>query len=157
MLSLRSLTLLRSLTVFLPSTKEAAYEKISTQYGTFLFHQRLFLLKEKPFEVDDGLAEKLLKTGRFTELQAVVAEEMSFMPQSEETEDVPVETENQEEDKEPEEDLTAAKVAKMRNDELIALAERKGINLDGCKKHDEYVERIQGALGLVDFSALNWD
>mgnify|MGYP000727243197 CR=1 FL=1 len=41
----------------------------------------------------------------------------------------------------------------MRNDELIALAERKGINLDGCKKHDEYVERIQGALGLVDFSA----
>ena len=95
-------------------------------------------VKEKPFEVDDGLAEKLLKTGRFTELQAVVAEEMSFMPQSEE-------------------DLTAAKVAKMRNDELIALAERKGINLDGCKKHDEYVERIQGALGLVDFSALNWD
>ena len=58
-------------------------------------------VKEKPFEVDDGLAEKLLKTGRFTELQAVVAEEMSFMPQSEETEDVPVETENQEEDKEP--------------------------------------------------------
>ena len=114
-------------------------------------------VKEKPFEVDDGLAEKLLKTGRFTELQAVVAEDMSFMPQSEETEDVPVETENQEEDKEPEEDLTAAKVAKMRNDELIALAERKGINLDGCKKHDEYVERIQGALGLVDFSALNWD
>ena len=103
-------------------------------------------VKEKPFEVDDGLAEKLLKTGRFTELQAVVAEEMSFMPQSEETEDTPVET-----------DLTAAKVAKMRNEELIALAERKGINLDGCKKHDEYVERIQGALGLVDFSALNWD
>lgn len=118
-------------------------------------------VKEKPFEVDEVLAEQLLKTGRFTELQAVVAEEMSFMPQSEETEDTPVETENQEEDKEPdkepEEDLTAAKVAKMKNDELIALAERKGINLDGCKKHDEYVERIQGALGLVDFSALNWD
>lgn len=113
-------------------------------------------IKEKPFEVDEVLAEQLLKTGRFTELQAVVAEEMSF-PQSEETEDTPVETENQEEDKEPEEDLTAAKVAKMRNEELIALAERKGINLDGCKKHDEYVERIQGALGLVDFSALNWD
>lgn len=117
-------------------------------------------IKEKPFEVDEVLAEQLLKTGRFTELQAVVAEEMSF-PQSEETEDTPVETENQEEDKEPdkepEEDLTAAKVAKMKNDELIALAERKGINLDGCKKHDEYVERIQGALGLVDFSALNWD
>lgn len=118
-------------------------------------------VKEKPFEVDEVLAEQLLKTGRFTELQAVVAEEMSFMPQSEETEDTPVETENQEEDKEldkePEEDLTAAKVAKMKNDELIALAERKGINLDGCKKHDEYVERIQGALGIVDFSALNWD
>lgn len=118
-------------------------------------------VKEKPFEVDEVLAEQLLKTGRFTELQAVVAKEMSFMPQSEETEDTPVETEDQEEDKEPdkepEEDLTAAKVAKMKNDELIALAERKGINLDGCKKHDEYVERIQGALGLVDFSALNWD
>lgn len=114
-------------------------------------------VKEKPFEVADVLAEQLLKTGRFTELQAKVAEEIPFMSQSEETDETPVDTENQEEDKEPEEELTAAKVAKMRNEELIALAERKGINLDGCKKHDEYVERIQGALGLVDFSQLNWD
>ena len=114
-------------------------------------------VKEKPFEVDDGLAEQLLKTGRFTALQAVAAEEIQLMPQNDETEGAPVETENPEVDKEPEEELTAAKVAKMRNEELIALAERKGINLDGCKKHDEYVERIQGALGLVDFSALNWD
>ena len=114
-------------------------------------------VKEKPFEVADVLAEQLLKTGRFTELRAVAAEEIPFMSQSEETDETPVDTENQEEDKEPEEELTAAKVAKMRNEELIALAERKGINLDGCKKHDEYVERIQGALGLVDFSQLNWD
>ena len=114
-------------------------------------------VKEKPFEVEDGLAEQLLKTGRFTELQTAVAKEIPFMQQGEETDETPVDTENQEEDKEPEEKLTAAKVAKMRNEELIALAERKDINLDGCKKHDEYVERIQGALGLVDFSALNWD
>ncbi len=114
-------------------------------------------VKEKPFEVEDELAEQLLKTGRFTELQAVAAEEIPFMPQGEETDETPVDTENQEVDKEPEEELTAAKVAKMRNEELIALAERKGINLDGCKKHDEYAERIQGALGLVDFSELNWD
>lgn len=111
----------------------------------------------KPFEVEDGLAEQLLKTGRFTALQTKVAEEIPFMPQSEEPDETPVDTENQEEDKKPEEELTAAKIAKMRNEELIALAERKGINLDGCKKHDEYVERIQGALGLVNFEELNWD
>lgn len=114
-------------------------------------------VKEKPFEVEDELAEQLLNTGRFTELRAVAAEEIQLMPQNDEAEGTPVETENPEVDKEPEEELTAAKVAKMRNEELIALAERKGINLDGCKKHDEYVERIQGALGLVDFSELNWD
>ena len=42
----------------------------------------------------------------------------------------------------------------MRNADLLALAEEKNISLEGCSKHDEYVERIDGALGLVDFSKL---
>ena len=53
-----------------------------------------------------------------------------------------------------EDGLTASKVSQMRNADLLALAEEKNISLEGCSKHDEYVERINGALGLVDFSKL---
>ena len=53
-----------------------------------------------------------------------------------------------------EDGLTASKVSHMRNADLLALAEEKNISLEGCSKHDEYVERINGALGLVDFSKL---
>ena len=55
---------------------------------------------------------------------------------------------------EVEDGLTASKVSHMRNADLLALAEEKNISLEGCSKHDEYVERINGALGLVDFSKL---
>ena len=53
-----------------------------------------------------------------------------------------------------EDGLTASKVSQMRNADLLALAEEKNISLERCSKHDEYVERINGALGLVDFSKL---
>ena len=111
-------------------------------------------VKGKPFEVGDVLAEQLIKTGRFTELPDEVT-----LPtvNIEEPGEIFMKVEFPEEEKKQDEDLTAAKVAKMKNDELIALAASKGISLDGCKKHDEYVERINGALGLVDFSELNWD
>lgn len=103
--------------------------------------------KGKPFEAEDSLAEQLLATGRFEEESDVKADtEAPKASDDEPTEGVP--------ETSADDSLTAAKVSQMKNSALVALAKEKGINLDGCSKHDEYVERINGALGLVDFSNL---
>ncbi len=101
-------------------------------------------VKGEPFEVEDGLAEQLLATGRFDEQPVIAnpAEELN-------TDNTGAGAEAGVED-----GLTASKVSHMRNADLLALAEEKNISLEGCSKHDEYVERINGALGLVDFSKL---
>ena len=127
-------------------------------------------VKGEPFEVEDGLAEQLLATGRFDE-QPVIANPA----EESDTDNTGTGGEDEEpeapkngtggEDEEPEapkngagagveDGLTASKVSQMRNADLLALAEEKNISLEGCSKHDEYVERINGALGLVDFSKL---
>ena len=127
-------------------------------------------VKGEPFEVEDGLAEQLLATGRFDE-QPVIANPA----EESDTDNTGTGGEDEEpeapkngtggEDEEPEapkngagagveDGLTASKVSKMRNADLLALAEEKNISLEGCSKHDEYVERINGVLGLVDFSKL---
>ncbi len=81
-------------------------------------------------DVDDDLAEKLLETGRFE--------------QESEPEPAPDVGGGKEE-------LSADAIARMKKDELIALAEERGIDIGDCKNNDERVERIQGALGLVSF------
>ena len=143
-------------------------------------------VKGEPFEVEDGLAEQLLATGRFDEQPVIAnpAEESDTdnpgtggedeEPEAPENgagaeDEEPEAPENGAggEDEEPEapkngagagagveDGLTASKVSQMRNADLLALAEEKNISLEGCSKHDEYVERINGALGLVDFSKL---
>ena len=143
-------------------------------------------VKGEPFEVEDGLAEQLLATGRFDEQPVIAnpAEELNTDNTGAGAEDEEPEApengagaEDEEpeapengagaEDEEPEapeggagaeagveDGLTASKVSHMRNADLLALAEEKNISLEGCSKHDEYVERINGALGLVDFSKL---
>ena len=130
-------------------------------------------VKGEPFEVEDGLAEQLLATGRFDE-QPVIANPAEESDTDNtgtggEEDEEPEAPENGAgaEDEEPEapengagaeagveDGLTASKVSHMRNADLLALAEEKNISLEGCSKHDEYVERINGALGLVDFSKL---
>ena len=92
-------------------------------------------VKGEPFEVEDGLAEQLLATGRFDE-QPVIAN-----PAEE------LDTDNTgagAEDEEPEapengagagagveDGLTASKVSQMRNADLLALAKEKNISLEG--------------------------
>ena len=127
-------------------------------------------VKGESFEVEDGLAEQLLATGRFDE-QPVIANPA----EESDTDNTGTGGEDEEPeapkngagagDEEPEapkngagagveDGLTASKVSQMRNADLLALAEEKNISLEGCRKHDEYVERINGVLGLVDFSKL---
>lgn len=115
--------------------------------------------KGKPFDVEDSFAEQLMRTGRFEELEQelVLRDENAIPPATSnqnETQAPDPATQNTDAANDPEYELTASKVSKMKNDELITLASEKNISLEGCNKHDEYVERINGSLGLVDFSKL---
>ena len=83
--------------------------------------------KGKPFEVSDEEAAKMLKTGRFKELEDVI----------------PVA------DGEPGALLSADAVNAMKKDELLALAEEKGIDISECKNNEERAEKICGMLGLA--------
>lgn len=115
-------------------------------------------VKGEPFEVEDGLAEQLLATGRFDEQPVIAnpAEELDTDNTGTGAEDEEPEAPENGAGAEAgvEDGLIASKVSHMRNADLLALAEEKNISLEGCSKHDEYVERINGALGLVDFSKL---
>ena len=49
-------------------------------------------------------------------------------------------------------ELSAEVIEKMRKDELITLAKEKEIDLTGCEKKEEIVERIKGVLGFVNMT-----
>lgn len=112
-------------------------------------------VKGKPFEVEDELAEQLISTGRFEKME--MSEEDVTPPADTDPANTlttpPADLDPDGKQKQDDE-LTASKVAKLRNEELLALAEEKNISLDGCAKHDEYVKRINEALNLVDFASL---
>lgn len=114
-------------------------------------------VKGKPFEVENELAEQLIGTGRFEEMAMDMSEE-DVTPPADTDPAIPptappVDLDPDGKQKQDDE-LTASKVAKLRNEELLALAEEKNISLDGCSKHDEYVKRINETLNLVDFASL---
>lgn len=79
------------------------------------------------------MAEKFLRTGRFKKLEMVEVD-------SSDVEDNQVV------------ELSAEVIEKMRKDELITLAKEKEIDLTGCEKKEEIVERIKGVLGFVNMT-----
>lgn len=91
--------------------------------------------KEPVVDVDDETGIILINTGYFS----------AYEP----SEDVL--------DKQEEPEYTAAGIAKMKKDELIAFAHEHGINIEGCGNQDERVKRVQGALGLTDFATLGFE
>lgn len=89
--------------------------------------------KEKPFFIKDEVAERLMRTGRFKEMETAQNNSSDM-------------EENQAKE------LSAEVIEKMRKDELISLAKEKEIDLTGCEKKEEIVERIKGVLGLVNMA-----
>ena len=83
--------------------------------------------KGKPFEVSDEDAAKMMKTGRFKELEDLI-------PVSDDDTGV---------------QLSADAINAMKKDELVALAEEKGIDISECKNNEERAEKICGMLGLA--------
>lgn len=98
--------------------------------------------KGKAVEVSDKVGAKLMKTGRFIMAAAEVAEETTGASGTGSNNDG-----NGTE-------LTATVIEKMKKDELIALAEAKGIDISDCSNNDERAGKIKGALGLVNLTNL---
>ena len=98
--------------------------------------------KGKAVDVSDEVGAKLMKTGRFEIAADEVAEETTGASGDGSNND----GEGQE--------LTAEVIEKMKKDELVALAEAKGIDISDCNNNDERAEKIKGALGLVNMATL---
>ena len=125
--------------------------------------------KGEPFCVDDEMAKKLLSTGHF-EMLGVVGESLKAdesgnprdgqPPISADTGKKPDDgmgNSGNPENPNDGNELTAEIIEKMRKDDLIALAAEKNIDIKDCSNNDERIERIKGALGLMNFGSLGFD
>lgn len=125
--------------------------------------------KGEPFCVDDEVAEELLSTGRFKLLEVIgESPKVDESGKSHANQSlVPEGSQNPHNDNTDDSDgsknldngveLTAELIEKMKKNELIALAEEKGIDIKDCNTNDERIERIKGALGLVNFGSLEFE
>lgn len=117
--------------------------------------------KGEPFCVDDKKAKLLLSTGRFKLLGTVEAKQKPDEKQSQ-VNFAPPQNNNGEEGKEPENagggtGLSADVIDKMKKDELVALAEKEGIDLKDCANNEERIEKIKEVLGLVNAGSLAFE
>lgn len=85
---------------------------------------------------EDDVAKRLLATGKFVEVET-------------EAEDA-----DGDEDEDGSEDLSAEAIEKMTKEELLALAEEKGIDLSDCSNNTERAEKIKGVLGLANMATI---
>ena len=107
-------------------------------------------MKGKEIEVTDEVGSKLMKTGRF---EHVVELDDDQTPDGNgQTPDGNGSTGSDNNGNGTE--LTATVIEKMKKDELIALAEAKGIDISDCSNNDERAGKIKGALGLVNLTNL---
>lgn len=107
--------------------------------------------KGEPLFVSDEQAEKLLATGRFAISDEVVGEAPQTAPPASGAGDLPVDENGDggQQTAPPEEPLSAYKIGSMKKDDLIALAEKNGIDISECNNNTERAERICRALGLT--------
>lgn len=104
-------------------------KKLVLKTGLSYSTKDLKCIKGSPFDVEDGVAEKLMATGRFEELQA--------------------ETSDPDQKKAP---ANVDNFSLMKKDDLIAYAASHGINIEDCKNNEERIERIKDALAVNEFA-----
>lgn len=114
--------------------------------------------KGKEVTVPDKVGEELVKTGRFACVS--VNDNAGSTPPADNQKDVS-DSDGESTEKSTGsnnngngEELSAEIIEKMRKDELIALAEEKGIDISECSNNEERAEKIKGALGLVNMAQL---
>ena len=115
--------------------------------------------KGEPFCVDDKKAKLLISTGRFKLLGDVDTKQQD---EKQSQEDSGTSQNSSGDGKEPENaddgtELSAEVIDKMKKDELVALAEKKGIDLKDCGNNEERIEKIKEALGFADSGSLAFE
>lgn len=103
-------------------------KKVRLKAGLSYVAMNFSCVRGSPVCVEDGIAEKLMKTGRF---------EIA--------------------DTEPEFESPAGKhvsITSMKKDELLAFAEAHDIDIGDCKNNDERVRRIQNEIDLNGFAQM---
>ena len=106
-------------------------------------------------DVEDDIAEKLVKTGRFAIVRDVVKDDPPAIPTVNGTGTPPANGndgggQNAAPPVVPDvEQLSADMINHMKKDELIALAAEKSIDISDCNNNDERAAKICGMLGLA--------
>ena len=124
-------------------------------------------VKGVPFNIEDNIAERLLSTGRFEELQSVSADNNEIeddvepdwndtmtnrndvKPDWNDTEKADVAPNHEGVSQPIERELSADAIAKLKKAELEALAAERNIDISDCNNNNERAARICGMLGLA--------
>lgn len=108
-------------------------KKICLKTGISYIAKGISCRKGKVVEVEDDVAARLVKTGRF--------EIVDTVPVDTDTESAPPEDKS-------------ANIASMKKDELIAFAEAQGIDVADCKNNEERIRKIQSEMDIKAFARL---
>ncbi len=118
-------------------------KKVCLKTGLSYVAKGISCRKGKVVEVEDDVAARLLKTGRFEimGMEPVVPEFVDLAPESPAPES-PAPTGN------------PTNITSMKKDELIAFAEEQGIDVADCKNNEERIQRIQSEMDIKAFARL---
>ncbi len=118
-------------------------KKVCLKTGLSYVAKGISCRKGKVVEVEDDVAARLLKTGRFEimGMESVVPEFVDPVPESPAPES-------------PAPAGTPTNITSMKKDELIAFAEEQGIDVADCKNNEERIQRIQSEMDIKAFARL---
>lgn len=123
-------------------------KKVCLKTGLSYVAKGISCRKGKVVEVEDDVAARLLKTGRFEimGMESVVPEFVDLAPESLAPESPAPES--------PAPAGTHTNITSMKKDELIAFAEEQGIDVVDCKNNEERIQRIQSEMNIKAFARL---
>ena len=125
-------------------------KKVCLKAGLSYVARGISCVKGKAVDVEDDVAARLMKTGRFEIADVEPAASGFTVPAP----DSPVPGFMDLVSGSLAVDAKSASITSMRKDELIAFAEAQGINIDDCKNNEERIQRIQSEMDKNVFARL---
>lgn len=110
--------------------------KVCLKTGISYVAKGISCVKGKVVDVEDDIAARLVKTGRFEIVDAAPTDSESVDPEFADPEGKSI------------------NITSMKKEELIAFAEDQGIDVKDCKNNEERIQRIQSEMDLKAFTRL---
>ena len=149
-------------------------KKVCLKAGLSYVARGVSCVKGSPIYVEDNMAEKLLKTGRFEIVDVEPVSPVAAAPAQDSPVpgfadssmgflepgftapalDYPVLGSEDLVSRSPALAARSASITSMRKDELIAFAEAQGISIGDCKNNEERIQRIQSEMDIGAFARL---